>query len=100
MKQYPLNLMMTEETFVRIEEYAAHFMRVDEIAILTGIDEEDLKDAIADKKSELSKRYRKARAESVFSLRQKILKLAKNGSPQAELLIAGFIQEQTLSEND
>ena len=95
-----MSLTPTEDLLTQIADYAAHFMRVDEIAVLCGIDEEELKDAIADRKSKVSLCYRRARAESVFTLRQKILKLARNGSPQAELLIANFIQEQTISENE
>lgn len=91
---------MNEESLNRLKEYAAHFMRLDEIAVLLDIDEESFREEIADKRSEVSKVYRKARAESVFTLRQKIMKLARNGSPQAEILVNRFIEDQLLSEHE
>jgi hypothetical protein len=82
----------------RIKEYASLLMPVPDIAVLIGIDEDELRTEIADKSTEASKAYRLGRAETVLEIRRQEIALAKAGSPMAVELMQDYLLDQTQSE--
>lgn len=83
----------------QIKEYAGCLISIPDIAILIGMDEDELKDAIADKTSDISKAYRLGKAETVLAVRRQEVALAKAGSPMAVELIEEYLLEQSQHEN-
>jgi len=82
----------------QIKEYAGCLISIPDIAILIGMDEDELKDAIADKTSDISKVYRLGKAETVLAVRRQEVALAKAGSPMAVELIEEYLLEQSQHE--
>jgi hypothetical protein len=82
----------------KIKEYASLLMPVPDIAVLIGMDEDELKAKIADKTSEHSKAYRLGKAETVLEIRRQEIALAKAGSPMAVELMQDYLLEQIQSE--
>lgn len=82
-----------------IEDMAAHFMKPADIAIMINIDEDEFMRSLQDPETEIYKRYYKGKITSILDLRRKIVKMAKNGSPQAEQLVIDFIHDQNTGEH-
>jgi hypothetical protein len=82
----------------RIKEYASLLMPVSDIAVLIGVDEDELKAQIANKTSPEAKAYRLGRAETVLEIRRQEIALAKAGSPMAVELMQDYLLDQVQSE--
>jgi hypothetical protein len=82
----------------RIKELASYLMPIPEMAVLVGIDEDELREVIADKSSEVSKAYHLGKAETILEIRKQEVQLAKTGSPVALENIAKYIIDQAHSE--
>jgi CO/xanthine dehydrogenase Mo-binding subunit len=82
----------------KIEAMAAALMTVDQIAALTDIDPDELRERIALRSDPVSMAYRRGKAQTIFDIKAKVIKLAKAGSPQAELLSDRYMNEQQTSE--
>ena len=87
------------EQLTVIEDMAAHFMTVEEIAIMIEVDFVEFARLIADHSSAASKIYYKGKVASKLEYRRKVVKMAKAGSPQAETLVNEFIDDQQLKED-
>ena len=82
----------------QIKEYASYLLPIPEIAILIEMDEDELREKIADNTSEISRAYRKGRAETILAVRKQEVALAVTGSPMALENIAEYMIEQSHSE--
>jgi hypothetical protein len=89
---------VNEDQLAMIEDMAAHFMKPSDIAIMIGMKEDEFSEAIHDTSCEIYSRYQKGKITSIMELRRKIVKMAKNGSPQAEQLVVEFINDQRTGE--
>ena len=81
-----------------IKEYASYLLPIPEIATLIGMDEDELKEAIADKTSEISRAYRLGKAETILDVRKQEVALAKAGSPFAIELMQDYMLDQSRHE--
>lgn len=93
-------MKLTEKQLLQIEEYASSFMTWTEIAILMGLNTNELKEELGDKKSPAYLSYQKGKLQSKHEINMKLTKLAKLGSPQAEILIRDEIKSQKIAESD
>jgi hypothetical protein len=92
--------MITSEQLDNIEEFASNFMTWRQIAILVDIPDNELKEKLLDKNSQIYIRYTKGKTKSILEINKRLVKLAKLGSPQAELLVKDDINKQLSAEND
>jgi IS30 family transposase len=83
----------------QIEEYAALFLTIDEIAILLNTNAESLRREIKGQHTERAKAYLRGKLQTVIELRRQTLQFAKKGSPQAEAAMLEALAKQNLSEN-
>lgn len=83
----------------QIEEYAALFLTVDEIALLMDVKAEDLRREIKGQNTNRAKAYLKGKLRTTIELRRQTLQFAQKGSPQAEAAMLDFLAKQNLSEN-
>jgi len=91
--------MMTDEQLAIIDDMAAHFMTPRDIAIVLGVDYNDFQLSLSDPSSEEYSHYHKSKITSILEVRRKVVKMAKSGSPQAEILVTGFMNEQKIKED-
>jgi hypothetical protein len=82
----------------KIKEYAACLMSIPDIAVLAGVNMDELKEQIADRSSAVSKAYYLGKAETVLEIRRQEVALAKAGSPLAVELMADYLVEQSQHE--
>jgi hypothetical protein len=87
----------TEEILIKIEEYAGLLTSISDIAVLLDINEDELRDDIALKTTQVSLRYRKAKASTELQLRRQEIDLAKLGSPIAIDLVQKYKLNQQIS---
>ena len=84
----------------QVEELAALFFTVAEIAIFTGIEEEKLRMAITcDPDDTLSKAYFKGKLRTKIQLRFDSRNYALHGSPQAVQEMREYLANQQIDEN-
>lgn len=88
----------TFEQLQKVEEYAALFLSPREISCLLGIEHETIADEFHDPRSPLHHAYFRGKTKSKLELRQKVVPLAKLGSPQAQSLTEQYIKEQGQEE--
>lgn len=88
-----------EELLLKIEEYAGLLTSISDIAVLLDLNEDILRDDITNKFTNVSLRYRKAKAAIELQLRRQEIDLAKLGSPIAIDLVQKYKLTQQLSEN-
>lgn len=89
---------LTEQQIKEIEELAGLFLTADEIAILLDIDVDLFMKTIHTKKGPIYKAYFKGKTRSKKQIRENVVKLARNGSPQAEEMVDGYIIAQSQFE--
>jgi len=83
----------------KIEELAALFFTIQEIALILDINESELRREIKKPNSDIAKAYYKGKLQTQIELRKQTLKFATKGSPQAEAAMIEFLKKQTSSEN-
>lgn len=91
---------LTDEQLDKIEEYASCFMTWQQIAVMIEVPEPDFKEEMSDRLSAAFKRYLKGQTKSHYEINKSITRLAKMGSPQAEMLVRSDILRQSNAEND
>jgi hypothetical protein len=84
----------------KIGEYAALLLNISDIAVLLELDEDELREEIWQKHTEISKTYRRAKAEIILEIRQEEIALAKLGSPGAMDIIQKYIVDQKIQEHE
>ena len=73
----------TEEQLEQIEQLAAIYMPIRDIALIIEVDETTLREDIASQANPASRAYRKGKALSKVALHQQEMNLARVGSPLA-----------------
>jgi hypothetical protein len=76
-------LELTEEVLTQIEQYASIYLKISDMAVILDIPAEQLRSAIADRTTEVSKRYHLGKATSKIKLLHQEMQLAYIGSPLA-----------------
>ena len=76
-------LELTEEVLTQIEQYASIYLKISDMAVILDIPAEKLRSAIADRTTEVSKRYHRGKATSKIKLLHQEMQLAYVGSPLA-----------------
>lgn len=73
----------TEEQLTQIEQYASIYLKISDMAVILGISATRLREDIADKNTEVSRRYHRGKAASRVKLLHQEMQLAYVGSPLA-----------------
>lgn len=73
----------SENELEQVEQLASIYLPITDIAAILEVPAEHLRDDIANKETEVSKRYRKGKASSKVKLYQQEMMLAQVGSPLA-----------------
>lgn len=76
-------LELNEEVLTQIEQYASIYLKISDMAVILDIPAEKLRSAIADRTTEVSKRYHRGKATSKIKLLHQEMQLAYIGSPLA-----------------
>lgn len=82
----------------KIEEYAGLFLTIDEIALLTNIDPEELRRLIRHGKNDTAKAYKRGKLVTILEIRKQTIEFAKKGSASAESLVQNYITKQKQNE--
>lgn len=93
-------IVLTDDQYKLIEEYAGLFLYPEEIAILLDIDTDVFSRMLRDKKSQCYKSYTRGKTLSKMHIRKNIVAMAKNGSAQAEMLAGKFASDQAVAETE
>ena len=73
----------SEDTLTKIEQYASIYLKISDMAVILGIPPTQLRSDIADRTTEVSKRYHRGKAASRVKLLHQEMQLAYVGSPLA-----------------
>lgn len=82
----------------QVEELAALFFTIGEIADFTGLDEDNLREIIMSGEG-IAKAYRRGKLRTVVMLRFDARNYALHGSPQAAAEMKEYLADQTIHEN-
>jgi hypothetical protein len=82
----------------KIKEYAACLMSIPDIAVLMGVEVDELSEAVADRSSAVSRAYYLGKAQTTYEIRRQEVELAKTGSPMAVELVSDYLIEQSQHE--
>lgn len=75
----------------RIEDLAEALTTISEVSVLLDIDEDILREDMADRKSDVSRTYHRGMAKTALQLRRNELELASAGSPAAVQLTHEYL---------
>jgi len=78
-----MNLEYSPEVLDQIEQYASIYLKISDMAVILDVPAEQLREDIADRSTEVSKRYHKGKASSKVKLLHQEMQLAYVGSPLA-----------------
>lgn len=73
----------TQEQLEQVEKLSSIYMKITDIALVIEVDPHELRAAISNESSEVSRRYRRGKATSKAELLAQEMQLAKMGSPLA-----------------
>ena len=73
----------SEDILTKIEQYASIYLKISDMAVILGISPTTLRSDIADRTTEVSKRYHRGKAASRVKLLHQEMQLAYVGSPLA-----------------
>lgn len=90
--------MITQKQLEQVTEYASLFFTIEEISLLTLIDQEELRREISFGRGELNKAYWDGKLKTQVDLRKKVKEWAEKGSPQAEDRMMEWLQNMNESE--
>lgn len=82
----------------KIGEYAGLLMTITDIAILMDIDEDELRNDIADKSNKAYRAYRLNKVQTILELHRQEIDLAKLGSPISIEITNNYIINQKANE--
>lgn len=91
-------IIYSKEQIATIRNCASNLMKIDDIAAILDIDADELRSEIANRHTEVSKEYRKAKAQTILEFRMSELQMARNGSPQAVQLLSQFLNDMNDNE--
>lgn len=92
-------MVYSKEQLTDIENFAAKFTPISDIAILMGLDTDILKMEIKDPSSLVSEYYRRGKATTAMKLREQEIELAKLGSPLAVQLTSSYLTDMAIDED-
>ena len=78
-----MNLEYSPEVLDQIEQYASIYLKISDMAVILDVPAEQLRSDIADRSTEVSKRYHRGKAASKVKLLHQEMQLAYVGSPLA-----------------
>ena len=78
-----MNLEYSPEVLDQIEQYASIYLKISDMAVILDVPAEQLREDIADRSTEVSKRYHRGKAASKVKLLHQEMQLAYVGSPLA-----------------
>jgi len=78
-----MNLEYSSEVLDQIEQYASIYLKISDMAVILDVPAEQLRSDIADRSTEVSKRYHRGKAASKVKLLHQEMQLAYVGSPLA-----------------
>jgi len=78
-----MNLEYSEEVLAQIEQYSSIYLKISDMAVILDVPAEQLREDIADRSTEVSKRYHRGKATSKVKLLHQEMQLAYVGSPLA-----------------
>ena len=78
-----MNIEYSEETLAQIEQYSSIYLKISDMAVILDVPAEQLREDIADRSTEVSKRYHRGKATSKVKLLHQEMQLAYVGSPLA-----------------
>lgn len=78
-----MNLEYSEEILAQIEQYSSIYLKISDMAVILDVPAEQLREDIADRSTEVSKRYHRGKATSKVKLLHQEMQLAYVGSPLA-----------------
>lgn len=87
------------EQIARIKEYAGYLVKVSDIAILIGVNPDELRKDISDKTNPVHLAYRTGKANTALILRKQEIDMAKVGSPLAIQLTSTYLMEMEDDED-
>lgn len=100
MSEQFLNSLPELETEKQVEELAALFFTISEIAMFTGMDAGQLRNMITmNKESEISKAYNRGKLRTRILLRFDSRAFALKGSPQALQEMKEYMSDQQIDED-
>ena len=73
----------TDDILNKVEQYASIYLKISDMAVILGISPTTLRSDIADRTTEVSKRYHRGKAASRVKLLHQEMQLAYVGSPLA-----------------
>ena len=73
----------TDDILTKVEQYASIYLKISDMAVILGISPTQLRSDIADRTTEVSKRYHRGKAASRVKLLHQEMQLAYVGSPLA-----------------
>lgn len=91
-------MTLTNTQIELIKHYTALLFKISDIALLIDVDPDELRDEIANKKTEASKIYHTTKLLVISKLRAQEIEQAELGSNTAIELVTQYIQEQKLDE--
>lgn len=91
-------MQYTNEQLSNIEDLASSLMPIDSIAVLTGLDEDVLRQDIANKTHSAGKAYRLGKAKTMLEIQRQEINLAKLASPAAVENASRYITEMETKE--
>lgn len=77
------NMVYTEEQLKQVEQFASIYLKISDMAVILDVSPTLLREDIADRNSEVSKRYHRGKAASRVKLLHQEMQLAYVGSPLA-----------------
>lgn len=82
----------------QIRELVAALTPISDIAVLLGMNERELREAIDDYDNPISVAYRKAKAEAALEIRKVNIALAQEGDKEAAEAVANYFLTMTQDE--
>ena len=77
------DMVYTEEQLKQVEQFASIYLKISDMAVILDVSPTLLREDIADRNSEVSKRYHRGKAASRVKLLHQEMQLAYVGSPLA-----------------
>ena len=90
--------MITQDQLLQVKELASLFFTIEQISLLTRIDNEFLKREVTFGNGELNEAYWTGKLEREKEMRKELFDFAKKGSPQALDQVIIHLEEMNESE--
>ncbi len=91
--------MYSHEQKEMIRDCASNLMKISDIAALIDVDTDELRLEISNPQSEISRIYRRAKAQTIFDMRKAEIELARAGSPLAVQLVGHYVNDMEDEED-